>query len=295
MAELLIPRVEQRDIQAPILTAEGTTIVLQRHEAYQRDKAAQNAGSITEFGAYDTDLAFFDALLAQENTDGPHAMMLFVSSDTQYASGGYRSMETTDLAQLAAIAALQERGIDPAERIINIHPAFTTHTFAPMGTAVRPLPGLREPHLFGAAAEEYLRHLLQKYGDSETGDLTTAAWKAHEADAERTVREQTGAEGVHDIIGRTKASVALLQRYAHLFHTHNKGAHLVIWAGTHYDTISPLVKDATNTPLETFLPVDYGGGVVIELSPTNQEMTLNANRQTVALHLGARAVTSNPG
>jgi hypothetical protein len=294
MSELLVPRIEQRNIRPPELTNGGTTIVMQRHEAYQRDKTAENAGSIIDFGAYTVNEAFFSGLLAQEKPDGPLAMVLFVSSDTQYAARGYRSMETTELAQTAAVEELLARTIDPAERIINIHPGFTVDPFEPTGLAVRAMRGLREPQLFHAAAKPYLDHLLQKYGDATTGTLSTVGWAAHESDAEREVREQTGAEGIHDIINRTKTSLSLLQRYAGIFHASNPDRHLIIWAGSHYDTISPLTKDATNTPLEAFLPVDYGGGVVIEVSPTTQEMTLKANRQTIALHLGTHALTSNP-
>jgi hypothetical protein len=66
---------------------------------------------------------------------------------------------------------------------------------------------------------------------------------------------------------------------------------LVVWAGTHYDTISPLIKDATGASLDQYIPVANGGGVVIDL-PSDGEAQLHAQKRTVRLHLGKRAIGS---
>ena len=290
MSELLIPRIEEQDIQAPRLRAEATTCVLQRHAPYQQDRRAENAGSITNTDVYRTDLAFFNDLLAQETADGPRVLFLFAASDTQYGSG-YRSMETTALALQAAKAALQKHSVEPNERIINLNTAFKTTQFPEAEEPIRPLPRLREPQLWGPEAADYLAHLLEEYGNAETGVLSTDAWAAHEGDTERAARETTGAEGIHDIIDRTKQTLGFIARYAQIFHANNPNTHLVVWAGTHYDTISPLVKDATATPLNQYIPVANGGGVVIDL-PSDGEARLYAQQRAVRLNLGKRALGS---
>jgi hypothetical protein len=290
MAERPTPHIEKEDIRAPRLSAGGTSVVLQRHEEYERNTSAENAGSITRDDAYTTDRAFFDDIFAQEVEGGPQAMVLITASDTRYAGKGYRSIETGELALAAAADALRERGIDPATRIINVNPDFTTNHFEPTGADVRPIHRLREPQLFDADAADYYNHLLTKYGDAETGVLSTAAWAAHEADTEKAVREAYGAEGVHDIIDRTKKSLAVFGEYARRFHQTNPRSHLIIWAGTHYDTISPLVKDATGTPLEDYVPVAHGGGVVVDLPPNQEDAVLQLGREEVIIHLGRHAL-----
>lgn len=200
-------------------------------------------------------------------------------------------METTILALQAAKAALQNHGIEPTDRIINLSTAFKTKQFPEAEESIRPLSRLREPQLWEPEAADYLAHLLGKYGDAESGVLSTEAWAAHEADAEQQARETAGAEGIHDIIDRTKRTLGFIARYAKIFHANNPHTHLVVWAGTHYDTISPLVKDATDTPLDQYIPVANGGGVVIDL-PNDGEARLHAQQRTVRLNLGKRAIGS---
>ena len=77
-----------------------------------------------------------------------------------------------------------------------------------------------------------------------------------------------------------------------MFHKANPGKRLVIWATSHYDTISPLVKEATDTDFSEYLGVDYGGGVVIEVPPTG-ETALDIRGQKVALPLGKVGVQSH--
>ncbi len=291
MSEIQIPKIEKQDITAPDIQPGGTAIVMQRHERYERDRALDNAGSLIESDATAAklrDTQFFNELLDTE--DSAETMVLFISSDTQYAGRGRRSLETSQLAQDAAIEVLQEHGIDPATRIINFHPAFNTSRSGVTDQDIRPFGKLREPQIFDKP--EYVDFLRDKYG-AENGagtGISQAAWAAHEADTEKEVREQMGAEGVHDIVDRTKASVQILERYAQAFHKSNPNKRLVIWAATHYDTLSPLVKDAVGAEFSDYLPVDYGAGVVINIEPDSNEVTLSAQGQKVALNLGHHSV-----
>lgn len=289
MSEKQISKVEKSDIKVPSLENGTSAIVFQRHERYDRDNTSENAGSLFPEDAqqaFDRDRVFFDDLLAQDTADS-QTMVLFVSSDTQYAGKGYRSMETAQIAESAAISAMEAVGIDPTDRIINLNTAFKTDGFEPTGQSIRPDAHIREPQIFDNM--EYVNFLKEKYGDAD--GLSPKAWGAHEMDAEKDKREELDAEGVYDMLDRTKKSIAIMNRYANIFHANNPNKKLLIWVASHYDTISPLVKDATETSFEEFVPVDYGAGVVIELSNDSQPI-LNAQGEKVTLTLGKNALKS---
>ena len=292
MPEIQIPKIEKADLVTPFIEPDGTTIVLQRHEKYSRDKTAENAGSLfpeDAEGARQRDIEFFRDVVAQES-DGSEVMVLFVSSDTQYAEKGRRSLETAQIAQDAATEVFTSLGIDPAQRIINFNGDFSVSRTSSTDQDVRTMKGLREPQIF--ETPDYITHLKEKYGaeDGPGAGLSQAAWAAHESDLEREVREDLGAEGVHDIVDRTKRSIKALERYSRVFHKSNPNKRLVIWATSHYDTISPLVKDATDTSFDEYVPVDYGGGVVMNIAPGSNEVQLEAQSEKVALDLGSSSL-----
>lgn len=287
MSEKQITKIEKEDIMVPTLETGSSAIIFQRHERYDRDTQSDTAGSLLPEDAeraFERYSHFFDDLLAQD-TNHSETVILFMSSDTQYASNGYRSMETAQLAEDAAISVMKRRGIDPTRRIINLNEAFRVDGFELTGQSIRPDKNIREPQIFDNL--DYVNFLKSKYGNED--GLTPQAWGAHEMDAEKEKREELGAEGVYDILDRTKRSLAVMERYARVFHANNPNKKLLIWASSHYDTISPLVKDATDTSFEEFLPVDYGAGVVIELKK-DREPVLRAQGEKVTLRLGRRAL-----
>lgn len=295
MSEIKIPKIEKQDVAAPIIEPGGTAIVLQRHERYNRDRTAEDAGSISQDvaeAAKERDLEFFRSILGQES-DGNEVMVLFVSSDTQYADKGRRSLETAQVAQDAATEVFSSLGVDPSSRIINLNPYFSTSKHSPTDQSIRPMKGLVEPKIF--ETPDYVNFLRDKYGgeDGSSVGLSQAAWAAHESDAERETREEMGAEGVYDMLDRTKGSVRTLERYSKAFHTNNPNKRLVIWAASHYDTISPLVKDATGTSFEEYVPVDYGAGVVMNIAPESREVQLEAQSEKVILDLGKSMISGS--
>jgi len=270
----------------PHLETGTSAIVFQRHGEYDRDSTSETAGSLLAEDAqeiFKRDIAFFEGLFADDSDDN-ETMILFTSSDTQYADKGYRCMETAQLAENAAIEVMNKLGIDPLKRIINLNTDFKTNSFTPTIQLIRPDAKIREPQIFDNL--DYVNFLKEKYGG-----LNRQAWSAHEMDAEKEKREEFGAEGVFDILARTKKSIAIMERYARIFHANNPNKKLIIWTVSHYDTISPLVKDATGTSFEEHLPVDYGAGVVIELGKDSTPI-LNAQGQSVKLKLGNNALKS---
>lgn len=292
MTELAIPQIEKEDIKIPDLHPGESAIVLQRHEKYERDRASDTAGSLIPEhaeAAKNRYVEYFGELFLRDSKDTA-TMVLFVSSDTQYAGGGHRSMETAQLAQDAAAEVLEAMGIDPSERIINLNPDFNTKSFDENGQKIRPDKKLVEPDIFNTPA--YVDYLRDKYGAEEGpgNGISQKAWAMHEMDAEAEARVEMGAEGVQDVVERTKKSLFIYSRYARLFHAHNPDKKLLIWASSHYDTISPLVKGATGAGFDEYLPVDYGGGVLIELGKGDQEPTFEAQGHKAPLYLGTTAI-----
>ena len=286
-------KITKEDLKAPTLDTDGTAIVFQRHEKYDRRIDSETSGSLTPESAqeaYDTAEEFFTDLFEQGNAYD--TMILFTSSDTQYNNNGHRSIETADQAQRAAIDALLAANLNPNEHIINLNPNFKTKRFKTTDSTIRPMKSIREPQIFDQSPD-YVAHLQEKYGAAEEIEgldgemrrvgLTPKAFDAHESDREKEKREELGAEGVYDILDRTKKGINLQERYAEWFHTTNPGKRLVIWSASHYDTISPFVKDATETPFTEFVPVDYGAGIVISIPPRSKETTVEINKQTIAL------------
>lgn len=268
----------------PRLSAGESAIVFQRHGKYERDKTSEQSGSITSDAVEDltaSGQAFFNELLANE-PNPEDVMVLFVSSDTKYGQG-YRSMETAQIAEDAAIAAFSSTGLDPRTQIINLSPSFKTHVFDETGQRIRSDPKIHEPEFLDN--EGYVQFLKDKYSDGNS--LTPRAWAMHEMDADKEAREEHGAEGVHDIVSRTKKSLSILERYSKIFHANNPGKKLVIWAASHYDTLSPLVKDATGSDFGDYLPVDYGAGITIELK--NGEPSFELSGERVVLNLATTA------
>ena len=296
-----VSKVEKEDIVIPELQTGETSIVFQRHGKYDRDRDSETAGSVTPENAqelFDYDKDTFDKLFAQEDT-----YVLFTSSDTQYAGKGFRSLETAEIAQKAAEESIVEAGLNPNERIINFNPDFVTARHDETDQDIRPLAGIREPQIFNPRDADYLRHLQETHGymdaDAKTG-ISPKGWAFHEFDGEREAREKTDAESEDELITRTKKTLAILERYARVWHANNPNKRLVIWAASHYDTISPLVREADGVLREengdladAYQPVDYGGGVVINL-PASQEDSISLTRRASerVLELGHDAATA---
>jgi len=271
-------KIEQADIIVPVLRSGETILVFQRHGKYNRDRNAHDAGSLFANDATriaEGDKKWFQNVLKRTEI-AEDTYVLFVSSDTQYAGKGFRSLETGQLAQEAAREVMETLGVDPDEHIINFNTNFKTARFDETNQDIRPVAGIREPDIFNPADSAYIEHLQETHGyadeEAKTG-ISPKGWAFHEMDAEVDVRETTGAEGQEDLIGRTKASLAILERYSRVWHANNPDKNLIIWATSHYDTINPLVKevdgrlrDVDGSLSDTYQPVDYGGGIIMKFS-----------------------------
>lgn len=251
-----IPRkIEKSDIEALSIKIGGTEIVLQRHGIYERSIDNPNAGSLTEAGAqdvYDLSKKFFESLFESIPEEERGTLdILVVASDTQYREGGRRSMETADKVIEAIKEKLEEFGMSQSQ-LLNTSERYKQQP--------RPMPDLREPQMFDNSPD-FVAFLKEKYGD-----LGKEFWIAFEEDIERETRQAMNAEGPDEIADRLKHVVEVLKRYSRVYHSKHAGKRLVLWAATHYDTISPYVKrEVLKVGKEVPLGVDYGAGISIEI------------------------------
>lgn len=264
-------KIERDDLKSHPIERGGTEIVLQRHGKYIRDPEDPNTGSLTpeaqqaEKEAAETYFKTLIESIPAEERDTLKIMV--VASDTQYRGGGRRSYETADIVQKVAIDSLAENKI-PAENVINI-----SHDLKGDG-GPRPMPQIREPQMFDKSPD-FVKFLTEKYGD-----LGLDFWIAFEEDKEIETRQSMGAEGPDEIADRMAFSVRALARYAENYHRTNPDSRLVVWAATHYDTISPFVKrEVFGVGKDKALMVDYGAGIAVDIDPSGKATTEIAGKQ----------------
>jgi len=94
-----------------------------------------------------------------------------------------------------------------------------------------------------------------------------------------------GAEGPADIADRFGHSLGGLSRYAHELHAANPDIRVVMWAVSHYDTISPYAKlKLLGMGLQDRLPVAYGGGFTVKIDTDGRAVAkLGGNSYPLAL------------
>lgn len=256
--EPTLPRkIEKSDIQPNLPLSGETEIVLQRHGKYERSTDSPKVGSLTEEGAqeiYTSGKDFFEKLFnSASESDRKNIDILVLASDTQYKGGGRRSMETAEQIIKAVKEEISKLNLAESQ-LLN-----TSGNISGKG-GPRPAPNLREPQMIDNSPE-FLQFLKDKYGD-----MNLDFWIAFEEDKEKETRESMGAEGPDEITDRMKLMIDILARYSSFYHKKHPDRRLIIWAATHYDTISPYVKrEIFETGKETPLGVDYGAGISINL------------------------------
>lgn len=258
--ESFTPRgIEKEDIEASPPDVEGTAIVLQRHGEYERTEDNPRIGSLTPEGSEDVYASaetFFEKVFSgipeeeRKNVD-----ILVLASDTQYQDGGRRSVETAERVIRAISETLEEFGLDQSQLLNG-----SGNISGDGGPRIS--ERLREPQMFNDSPD-FVEFLKREYGDRDK-----SFWIAFEEDAEKEARERMGAEGPDEIVDRTKREVDVLSRYSRAYHHKHPEKRLIIWAATHYDTISPYAKrEILGEDKEYPLGVDYGAGIVMKIDP----------------------------
>ncbi len=274
--QLQYPEVTAADIRRDPPEVGGSKIILQRHERYQREERPGGAlGSLTPESAkraYNQTCQIVEEMLAPLSEDERKELFfLVVGSSTKFKNQGMRSMETAAEVLKALKDQLQERTLS-TEQIINNRS---------VQKSVAPITKMQAPR-FLDDSEAYLAFLREKYGDE-----TQAFWKAFEEDTHNEERQSMEAEGPDEMDARFAAYVKTLANYAEHFHNDNPGKRLVVWAVSHYDTVSPYIKrHITKTDPHQYLPIDYGAGVSVEIdSKGNATTTFQGKEYSVDVRL----------
>lgn len=250
-------RIEKSDIEPLPIKVGETEIVLQRHGVYERSADSPIIGSLTEKGAedvYNISRNFFRSLfegIPQEERS--NLDILVIASDTQYRGGGRRSVETANKVMEAIREELKQFGMNDSQ-LLNTSGKYRSDE------GPRTMPDLREPQMLDNSPE-FVAFLKDKYGD-----LSKEFWLAFEGDIERETRQAMKAEGPDGITDRIKHVIEVLRRYSRMYHAKHPEKRLIIWAATHYDTISPYVKrEIIKAGKDAALGVDYGAGISIHV------------------------------
>lgn len=234
----------------------GTHIILQRHGEYERSTDSAQAGSLTEKGREDiqhfADAHFEQVIEGIPENERSNLRFLFISSDTQYEGGGRRSVETAEVLKNQLMKKIEDYGLS-LDQILNNSEKISG------GEGPRIDTRLREPQMF-EESPDFVEFLEETYGKRDK-----SFWIAFEEDREKETREDMGAEGPDDIVDRTKKAIEVLSRFSRRYHGEGSEKRLIIWATSHYDTISPYTKSVLGVGKETPIGVDYGGGITIAI------------------------------
>ena len=119
-----------------------------------------------------------------------------------------------------------------------------------------------------------MKYIKEKYGAEKD------FWVAYETDTEKVERERLGAEGVEDIAERMRRFIKLFTRYGRMIHSHYKEKRLIVWAVSHYDSLSPFIKvNVLKRPATDYLPINAGGGITLEIDKDGKAKTELSNQK----------------
>ncbi len=125
---------------------------------------------------------------------------------------------------------------------------------------------------------EFVQFMRDKYGTKKE------FWVAYEDDVEKETREALGAEGPREIAERIRGYLRVLANAFDFYHRKHPERSVIVWAVTHYDSISPFVKSQTGMKMTDYLGVDKGAGIVVRLKPgALPESTIGGHRYEFSL------------
>lgn len=257
-----IDKITVADLRPEVPQVGGSVIVLQRNA---KDKDGRKLPvEDPNFGALDPGEAektrteakdYFDNIFTRLSEDERKTVdMLVVASDSTLSlpdgrkSSHKRAVETGDEVLAGIRASMTDFAISQ-KQLLN-------GTGSAMEITNRSLADL---HML-EDSPDFVKFLMEKYGPEKF-------WVAYESDAERETRIKMGAEGPVEIANRVRYSLGVLANVSRIYHEEHPGRRLVIWAVSHYDSISPFIKRHVvkmddNTFLNTYLPVDNRAGIV---------------------------------
>ena len=247
----------------PIVNKNQTQLIFQRHCNYDRT----NGNLIPESASYQKKVitSFIDVIKTNFTLyDLQNTYFLFTSSNTTSSNNFKRCIETTNIAMNLIKQFLQENNIS-TNHIMNLNENSNYNG------SIHESKQLAEPQMF-TDSTGYLEFLKEKHNG-----INLDFWDDFEEDLSKTKREELDAEGPDQIVERAIHYVNILQRYANYFHMKKPNSRLIVFSGTHYDLISPLVKQRVlNWEKSDVVKVQYCGGISLLLNETN-EIIANIN------------------
>lgn len=227
----------------PDLKANETQVLFQRHADYDR-----KTGSMALLGeTYEIDYNYLNSLLATlSDEERENIYFLFISSSTKNVNGVERAVTSTNVARDVVLSLFEKYGISKSHVINNVN----------FNGQIKRDSNLVEPNMLYDKTG-YFEFLSEKYGK-----LSKEFWIAFEEDVEKEFRMQVFGEGPDEIVDRAINYLTVIKRYSDYFHSVKKNSRLIVWSGTHYDLISPLVKQLVmGLDKEDYVGVDYNGGI----------------------------------
>ena len=232
----------------PMINEFQTQFVFQRHCNYDRNNGLLLPESVSKqkeiVKSFIVNMSNIITLDDLKNT-----YFLFTSSNTISSVDFKRCVETTNIAMKYISEFLKSNNIS-LDHIINFNEKSNYNN------QVHEDKLLTEPKMF-TDSTGYLDYLKTKHNG-----ININFWIDFEEDLSKEVREQLSAEGPDEIVERAVRYINVLSRYANIFNLKYPNSRLIIWNGTHYDLISPLVKQKI-LDWEKFdiVNVDYCGGI----------------------------------
>lgn len=272
-------KITKNDLIIPLPEPNGTAIVVQRHENYHREPDNPHVGSLKPEAreqAYAQAESTIRQLIEQlpEDERLKFDFMIF-ASPTSYLGGGKRATETAQQV-LAVIRGLVDEYHLSQDQVLNNQQRL------PWDGGPIPSKKLVEPKMF-EQSPEFVDFLRQTYGN---GEMSQAAWQAYEEDFPevRERRLELGVEGASDMGNRLAHFLSAIKRYADKYHTAHPGKRLLIWIDSHYDTISPFLREHVFNGRTDYLPVGYGAGFSMTVTPDGNAIT-NIGNETYSVNL----------
>lgn len=243
----------------PMVSEGETQLVFQRHCNYDRN----NGNLVLESVNFQKSiiLSFINGLDVE---DLQNTYFLFTCSNTISGSDFKRCVETTNIVMDLIKQFLDQNNIS-SSHIINLNENSNYNN------RVRESRELTEPQMF-TDSTGYFEYLKEKHNG-----INKEFWIDFEEDLSKEKREQLKSEGPDQIVERAVHYINVLQRYSNYFHSKYKKCKLIIWCGTHYDLISPLVKQRIlHFEKSDMVKVDYCGGISLVINDSN-EIIANVN------------------
>lgn len=247
----------------PQIAENQTQIIMQRHCDYDKEDGVLTEESISRQKSI---LNQFISELRNRYTkeELQNTYFLFSSSNTSSKGNLKRALETTNIAMEMISEFLRDMEI-PLGHIANLDQNGNYNS------QVHEDRHLTEPKMF-TDTSGYADYLKDKHGG-----INKEFWIDFEGDLSKEKREELGAEGPDEIVNRAVRYVKVLERYSIYFHKKNPNSRLIIWNGTHYDILSPFVKQKIlNYDKTDIVQVENCGGLSIIVDEEGKEF-VNAN------------------